>query len=404
MLEKSKSLIIVLSSIAIIGCSTQSTPGFSGSSASPASPQKRARVSVDVFYDALRPYGDWFSMDRYGWVWMPNGVSVSWRPYTVGQWIYTDDGSTWDSDEPWGWATYHYGRWLYDANRGWVWVPGEEWAPAWVSWRYGGGYLGWAPLPPVVGWDDGTGLILGGLDIDEYIPPFWYSFVDERFFFNQRVRDHLVLSARNDNLVRLTRNVTSYTVADHRVFNRAIDVDRFEKDTGQTIRRYSIVDADSQQAGRRAGAKDGQIAFYRPDVSGDTREHAPRPLPSNLPAQTTQQQPDATDKRQEKAMRKLERQQQATQQPAVTDDMLKQQEKEMRDLERQHRANTDALKQLHQQELARPPAGISPDELGSRHEAERRALQDQHTREKQLLDNWHRMGRVGGSGPGRPKR
>lgn len=31
---------------------------------------------------------------------------------------------------------------------GWVWVPGVEWAPAWVSWRVGGGYIGWAPLPP----------------------------------------------------------------------------------------------------------------------------------------------------------------------------------------------------------------------------------------------------------------
>jgi hypothetical protein len=27
-------------------------------------------------------------------------------------------------------------------------VPGIEWAPAWVSWRVGGGYVGWAPLPP----------------------------------------------------------------------------------------------------------------------------------------------------------------------------------------------------------------------------------------------------------------
>ena len=30
----------------------------------------------------------------------------------------------------------------------WVWVPGVEWAPAWVTWRVGGGYIGWAPLPP----------------------------------------------------------------------------------------------------------------------------------------------------------------------------------------------------------------------------------------------------------------
>ena len=34
------------------------------------------------------------------------------------------------------------------AGTGWVWVPGYTWAPAWVSWRYGDGYAGWAPLPP----------------------------------------------------------------------------------------------------------------------------------------------------------------------------------------------------------------------------------------------------------------
>src|SRR2546423_9736807 len=27
-------------------------------------------------------------------------------------------------------------------------VPGDEWAPAWVSWRSSKDYVGWAPLPP----------------------------------------------------------------------------------------------------------------------------------------------------------------------------------------------------------------------------------------------------------------
>ena len=29
------------------------------------------------------------------------------------------------------------GRWFFDDSYGWVWVPGSEWAPAWVAWRYG---------------------------------------------------------------------------------------------------------------------------------------------------------------------------------------------------------------------------------------------------------------------------
>lgn len=33
-------------------------------------------------------------------------------------------GWTWFSDEPFGWATYHYGRWAWDSQAGWLWVPG----------------------------------------------------------------------------------------------------------------------------------------------------------------------------------------------------------------------------------------------------------------------------------------
>ena len=57
-------------------------------------------------------------------------------------------GWAWASDESFGWAVYHYGRWGWSPAVGWMWVPGSIWAPAWVSWRYGGGYIGWAPLGP----------------------------------------------------------------------------------------------------------------------------------------------------------------------------------------------------------------------------------------------------------------
>jgi len=196
---------------------------------------------------------------------------------------------------------------LYDASRGWLWVPGGEWASAWVSWRYGDGYIGWAPIPPVIGWSDGAGLIPSGLAIDEWIPPFWYCFVEEEFFFKEQVKDYITLSARNDTLVKLTKNVTSYAASDHHVINRAIDIDRIEKDTGQAINRYRIVDVESRRAECRARVKDGEMAFYRPDVSTATRGPAPRSLSSNQPAR-------------------------ATQQPFVTDDMLKWQGKERRKL------------------------------------------------------------------------
>ena len=102
-----------------------------------------------MFYDSLSSYGSWFDSPDYGYVWQPVIVSDrSWRPYTRGRWACSDQGWTWISDEPFGWATYHYGRWALCRNRGWIWVPGSQWAPSWVSWRSSGNHVGWAPLPP----------------------------------------------------------------------------------------------------------------------------------------------------------------------------------------------------------------------------------------------------------------
>lgn len=100
------------------------------------------------FQQGLSPYGDWVQTPEYGRVWRPTQVSSTWRPYADGRWVYTRYGWTWVAEEPFGWAVYHYGRWWYSPAFGWIWVPGRVWAPAWVSWRSGGGNCGWAPLGP----------------------------------------------------------------------------------------------------------------------------------------------------------------------------------------------------------------------------------------------------------------
>ncbi len=110
-----------------------------------ASVQIHAKADFDA---PLAPHGTWVVVGSYGRCWRPAHVAVEWRPYCSGEWVWTDCGWYWSSDEPWAWACYHYGWWVYDASLGWVWVPQVEWAPAWVSWRVGGGYIGWAPLPP----------------------------------------------------------------------------------------------------------------------------------------------------------------------------------------------------------------------------------------------------------------
>src|SRR5271166_2760238 len=129
-----------------------------------AAPAAPPAYSVDAsyqnFYDLLAPYGSWLTLDPYGYVWQPSATlhDINWRPYTIGRWAYTDDGWTWMSDEPFGWITYHYGRWMRTHTLGWVWTPGDQWAPAWVSWRYGNNYVGWAPLPPEAAFNASTGI------------------------------------------------------------------------------------------------------------------------------------------------------------------------------------------------------------------------------------------------------
>jgi len=52
----------------------------------------------------------------------------------------------WIPDEPWGWVPYHLGVWQWDEKRGWFWLPGSAFAPAWVDWAFfGGSYCAWRP-------------------------------------------------------------------------------------------------------------------------------------------------------------------------------------------------------------------------------------------------------------------
>ena len=118
----------------------------------PASAQVHGTQLSGEFRQALQPYGRWERHSRWGEVWLPGNRARGWRPYTEGRWVYSNDwGWYWaeDQDEAaWGWVTYHYGRWVSDADVGWAWIPGDEWGPAFVQWRYGADHVGWAPLPP----------------------------------------------------------------------------------------------------------------------------------------------------------------------------------------------------------------------------------------------------------------
>jgi hypothetical protein len=205
-------------------------------------PRARSQdVSVDFFYSNLNG-GSWFEVGNYGYCWQPD-VAVNeptWRPYADGYWAYTDDGWTWVSYEDFGWATYHYGRWLKLADYGWVWRPGYEWGPAWVSWRTGGNYIGWAPLPPETEDVYESRPLTGHLEVEFDIGPAYYNFVDIRYIGEPVLRSRLVPYQQNVTYISQTVNVTNITYRNKTVYNYGPDVNVVNQYSSRPIQRLKL--------------------------------------------------------------------------------------------------------------------------------------------------------------------
>src|SRR3954465_14275871 len=210
-----------------------------------AVPQGRgADVSMDLIYDNFSG-GNWIEVEGYGYGWQPD-VEVrdpNWRPYSDGYWAYTDYGWTWISYEDLRWATYHYGRWANLADYGWVWFPGEDldWGPAWVAWRTGGDYIGWAPLPPA-----GRGVVYEGqpigvnVDVTYDIGPEYYNFCDVRFIGEPVLRDRIIPPVQNVTYITNTVNVTNIYVQNNPVYNYGPDYAVVNRYSSRPIQRLAI--------------------------------------------------------------------------------------------------------------------------------------------------------------------
>jgi uncharacterized protein DUF6600 len=201
-------------------------------------------ISVDYFYDNLSG-GNWIDVEGYGYGWQPDLAvnDQNWRPYADGYWAYTDDGWTWISYEDFGWATYHYGRWANLSDYGWLWFPGEDldWGPAWVSWRTGGDYVGWAPLPP-----RGPGVVYTGrpigpqVDIEFDIGPEYYNFCEVRYIGEPVLRNYIAPRVQNVTYINNTVNVTNITVQNNVVYNYGPNYEVLSAASARPIQRLNI--------------------------------------------------------------------------------------------------------------------------------------------------------------------
>ena len=218
-------------------------------------------VSFGYFHDNLSLYGSWIDYEPYGWCWTPSNVHAGWRPYTHGYWGYTDLGWSWVSSEPFGWATYHYGRWVFDPYHGWVWVPDTVWAPSWVAWHQGPGWVGWAPLPPAAHWNVSVGFSFYDYD---HIPSSSWCFVEDRHFGHSGIYSHVVPGHKNKWLLDRTHNVTRYRNHDGWPVNEGLNVRAIEKSGGK-VKHLSVVDASSPfKGGERV--RGNAVEYYRPRI------------------------------------------------------------------------------------------------------------------------------------------
>ena len=183
-------------------------------------------VSDDVIgYEDLDDNGGWRPVPEYGTVWFPHTVVVGWAPYRYGHWAWIAPwGWTWVDDAPWGFAPFHYGRWVVVGGV-WGWVPCPPrpvvvgvayvrpvYAPALVAWvggphwgvgiavggGGGGGGVAWFPLGPR----------------DVYCPSYHVS---QRYVENVNVSNTTIINRTNvtnvyNNVyVNKTVNVTNIT-------------------------------------------------------------------------------------------------------------------------------------------------------------------------------------------------
>jgi hypothetical protein len=175
------------------------------------------------------------------------------------------------SDYEWGDVPYHYGTWFDDPRFGWVWVPGYTWAPAWVVFRTGPDYIGWAPVSPrfYVGgsWSYGA-------------PASPFVFVPTRHFCEARVGRYVVPERQVRSIYGETRVANTLVVENNVVVNRGPDPRVIERASG---RRLIQVPIESVPRAAPGGGVTRSAIAVNPRQNRSLRAAEPVPTEQSLP-------------------------------------------------------------------------------------------------------------------------
>ena len=235
-------------------------------------------LSRDVVgYEDLDDYGDWRDDPSYGHVWFPNRVDSGWAPYHEGHWAWIAPwGWTWVDDAPWGYAPFHYGRWISAGGR-WGWVAGPVdvvpvYAPALVvfvgSLGVVGGNVGWFPLGPR----------------EVYVPTYNVSreYVNRVNISNTTVNTTTINNVYNTTIVNKSTTITNVTYVNKTVPGAVTAVPQQAFASAQPVAK-AAVKVDPRQIASAPIAARVAVAPSRESVLGvhaNTANHVTAPPPA----------------------------------------------------------------------------------------------------------------------------
>jgi len=221
--------------------------------------QSYRHTSEDIIgVEDLAEYGRWEEIPEYGYAWTPTRVAAGWVPFNDGRWYWQDPwGWSWISNDRWGYATSHYGRWTPHRSR-WYWVPARprtrvRYAPAVVEFVRVRDHVGWFPLHPR----------------DRYLP--WWDRRDRR---NITYVNRTNVTIVNQNTFISARPINKYIVRDS-VIVRDARSGRFASESLPIPNRTSLR-VVAETAGRR-GHRPSANVLNRAAV---VRTAPPAPPPS----------------------------------------------------------------------------------------------------------------------------
>ncbi|HYY51464.1 MAG TPA: DUF6600 domain-containing protein, partial [Myxococcales bacterium] len=146
------------------------------------------------------------------------------------------------------------------------WIPGTVWAPAWVSWRYGAGYVGWCPLGP-------AGVVFG------YRHPAWIAVSEQHF--TRPIAAVAIPSQRTYGVVTQARPLTGSNATVSRSGTFGPPVANVARATGQQIRPVAVTQAvRPRPTTAMASPRDGAM---RSPVQPRARTGVARPVPTGGP-------------------------------------------------------------------------------------------------------------------------